>query len=74
MKKVLLALSAVIMLTAIASVPSAALAKAVRGVGLGGPFLHHKHDAPARRDQYDRRDPWGHWGSYYGPMVHALAR
>jgi hypothetical protein len=20
---------------------------------------------------YERPDVWGHWGSYYGPMVHA---
>ena len=21
---------------------------------------------------YEGRDMWGHWGGYYGPMVHAL--
>jgi hypothetical protein len=21
---------------------------------------------------YENRDIWGHWGDYYGPMVHAL--
>jgi len=24
------------------------------------------------QERGDQGDPWGHWGSYYGPMVHGL--
>jgi hypothetical protein len=23
-------------------------------------------------NEFGRRDAWGHWGAYYGPMIHGL--
>ena len=39
-------------------------------------FPHRGYVAPARAyappaDGYVHHDVWGHWGNYYGPMIHA---
>ena len=27
-------------------------------------------EMPSVSSGYQRNDPWGHWGAYYGPMIH----
>jgi hypothetical protein len=27
-------------------------------------------ETPSFSYGYERNDPWGHWGAYYGPLVH----
>ena len=31
---------------------------------------HYKYGARLYNQQPEQWDPWGHWGSYYGPMIH----
>jgi hypothetical protein len=31
---------------------------------------NYKYDRGPLHPQIYQRDPWGHWGSYYGPMIH----
>jgi hypothetical protein len=39
--------------------------------GLGNGGAHAIVPTPMRKEQRSERryDPWGHWGTYYGPMI-----
>jgi hypothetical protein len=36
-----------------------------------GPMTTVDEEDPRALPPGHERDPWGHWGSYYGPTVHA---
>jgi hypothetical protein len=62
------------------ALPTSALAlgSAFEGDSIaGGAYAYHgdrvgnSHRRPLPgQGQRNQWDPWGHWGSYYGPMVH----
>jgi hypothetical protein len=46
-----------------------------RVIGAGGGFRANHFGSGlggTPGDEYEGRDVWGHWGTYYGPMVPAL--
>jgi hypothetical protein len=49
---------------------SSALSTNVFAAGRVAP-LANAHPQRPRWGERHQWDPWGHWGAYYGPMVHA---
>ena len=68
--KVALAATIIMAMVGATAAPALAMRQLQRSHGTEAQQHYRYSRAPLYNQKPEQWDPWGHWGSYYGPMVH----